>query len=234
MKLLLVEDDRDMIIMLKNWLNAHGYEIYCASTCEKASALWLEQHPDLVIIDDDLSQQNLLSWCCKMRKTYDTLVFVMSSTRTVENELRWLEWGADNYLLKPFFPRQLLARIRSLCRRRQYTTESRSSGVIAVGEIKVDTHRHLVTIANKTIRLTALENDLLHFLLINRGQICSLEQIISRVWPSDETPDRQLVRAHIYHLRKKIEADPAHPRYIVTIPGLGYSFHCETKKEAAS
>jgi len=98
----------------------------------------------------------------------------------------------------------------------------------------VDTHRHLVTIANKTVHLTALENDLLHFLLINRGQICSLEQIISRVWPSDETPDRQLVRAHIYHLRKKIEADPTHPRYIVTIPGLGYSFHCETKKEAAS
>jgi len=104
MKLLLVEDDRDMILMLKNWLNAHGYEIYCASTCEKASVLWLEQHPDLVIIDDDLSQQNLLAWCCKMRKIYDTLVFVMSSTRTVENELRWLEWGADNYLLKPFFP----------------------------------------------------------------------------------------------------------------------------------
>lgn len=231
MKLLLVENDRDMVEMLRNWLRTHGYEVYRAYTCEQATNVWLEQHPDLVIVDSDMPHANLPHWCCEMHMLYDTLLIVISSSKAVENEVRWLESGADDYLHKPFFPRQLLARLHAMYRRIHSTSEQQSPSILSIGPVKIDRLHHLVTTGSKVAHLTPLESKLLQLLLANIGQVCTSEQIMTRIWGYNEATNVHLIKAHIHHLRQKIELDPAHPRYILTIPGSGYSFTCPIKEE---
>lgn len=231
MKLLFVENDRDMMEMLRNWLRTQGYEVYRAYTCEQATDVWLEQHPDLVIVDSDMPQTNLLHWCGEMRKRHDVLLITISSSKAVENEVRWLNGGADDYLLKPFFPRQLLARLHSMYRRIHVAPEQLSSSMLSVGPVQVDRLHHLITTQGKTTHLTPLESKLIQFLLANAGCVCTSQQIMTRIWGYNEAADVHLIKAHIHHLRQKIELDPAHPRYILTVPGSGYSFTCPSEEK---
>jgi DNA-binding response OmpR family regulator len=134
-----------------------------------------------------------------------------------------LESGADDYLRKPFFPSQLLARIRAVSRRACSTLEQRLSSIVTVGPICVDSLHNVVTIQGKTSRLTPTEGRLLHLLAVNANDVCTAEQIVTHVWGYDGDADASLIKAHIRHLRQKIEPNPVHPSYIRTLPGIGYS-----------
>src|SRR5947209_1920831 len=223
MKLLVVDSDRHLVEMLTNWLKTLGYEVYRAYTGEQAKARWLEQRPDLVILDSALEDVDALAMCRDLRTKHDALVVVVTDGKDVHDEVRCLESGADDYLLKPFFPSQLLARIRAVSRRARSTLEQRPSSIVTVGPIRVDSLHNEVSIYGKTSRLTPTEGKLLHFLATNANDVCMLGQIVTHVWGYDGEGDESLIKAHIRHLRQKIEPLPGKPRYILTVPGVGYT-----------
>ncbi|TMB84713.1 MAG: response regulator transcription factor [Chloroflexi bacterium] len=223
MKLLVVDSDRDLIEMLSSWLKTHGYEVYRAYTGEQAKARWLEQQPDLVILDSALEDVDALAMCREMRTKHDALLLVVTEGKDVHDEVRCLESGADDYLRKPFFPSQLLARIHAIGRRTRSTLQQRPSSIVTVGPIRIDSLHNEVSVYGKTSRLTPTEGKLLHFLATNANNVCTSNQIVTHVWGYGGDGDVCLIKAHIRHLRQKIEADPGNPLYIITIPGVGYS-----------
>ena len=222
MKLLVVDSDRDMVEMVTGWLRTRGYEVYHAFDQERARQVWLDKQPDVVIIDPESHSSNSLALCNDMRDAHDALVLVFTQTYGEDAESAYLENGADSFLAKPFLPRQLLAHLKALSRRVRSTLVRNPSTIIDVGPLRVDTVRHEVTRDNKTVRLTPTESRLLHLLAANANDICTLEQIVSHVWGFGESGDNYLVKAHIRHLREKIEPIPGKPQYILTSPGVGY------------
>lgn len=224
MKLLVIDSDRDLVEMLTGWLKTHGYEVSRAYTGERARHEWLEQHPDLVIIDPNLKDTDALSMCRDLRDKHDALVLVISDDKDVQHEVHCLDSGADDYLRKPFYPGQLLARIRALSRRvRSSLIGQRPSTIVTVGPLYVDSLHNEVKIQQKIIRLTPTESKMLHLLAVNANDVCTANQIVTHVWGYGDAGDTCLIKAHIRHLRQKIEPDPSNPHYIVTVPGVGYS-----------
>jgi DNA-binding response OmpR family regulator len=224
MKLLVVDRDRDMVEMVTGWLRGRGYEVHYAFTNERARQVWLEKQPDVVIIDPETTtnENDSLSMCRELRDAHDALVLVVARTHGEDAESVYLENGADGFLAKPFLPRQMLAHLRALSRRVRSTLVRNPSTIITVGPIRVDTVRHEVSMNSKNVRLTPTESRLLHLLAANANDICTLEQIVTHVWGFGEAGDTYLVKAHIRHLREKIEPVPSRPQYIITSPGVGY------------
>jgi DNA-binding response OmpR family regulator len=223
MKLLIVDSDRDLIEMLTSWLRTLGYEVHRAYTGERAKTEWEEQKPDLVILDTILKDVDALAMCREMRMLHDALVLVLTDGKDVQDEVRCLESGADDYLRKPFFPSQLLARIRAVSRRGRSTLAQRPSSIITVGPITVDSLHNKVNIHGKPVRLTPTESKLLHLLAVNANNVCTANQIVSHIWGFGNDGDTGLIKAHIRHLRQKIEPDASKPHYILTVPGVGYT-----------
>src|SRR5579884_3796053 len=223
MKLLVIDSDRDLVEMLTSWLKTLGYEVYRAYDAERARTEWLEQRPDLVILDTALKDIDMLALCRELRTRHDALVLVVTDGKDVQDEVRCLESGADDYLRKPFFPSQLLARIRAVSRRARSTLEKRPSSIVTVGPICVNSLHNEVTIYDKTIRLTPTESKLLHLLAVNANDVCTASQIVTHVWGYGGDGDAGLIKAHIRHLRQKIEPDPGNPFFILTVPGVGYT-----------
>ncbi len=223
MKILIVDPDRDLIEMLTSWLKTLGYGVSRAYSAERARVEWLEQEPDLVIVDTAVEGEDMLAFCREMRMKHDALVLVMTDNKDVQDEVRCLESGADDYLRKPFFPSQLLARIHAVSRRARSTLEKRPFSIVTVGPICVDSLHNEVIVHGKTIRLTPTESKLLHLLAVSANDVCTANQIVTHVWGYDGEGDASLIKAHIRHLRQKIEPDPGNPRYILTVPGVGYT-----------
>ena len=231
MKLLIVDPDRDLVEMLMSWLKTLGYEVYRAYTGERAKIEWEEQKPDLVLLDTALKDVEALAMCRDLRHKHDALVLVMTEGKEVQDEVRCLDSGADDYLRKPFFPSQLLARIRALSRRGRSSLAQRPSSIITVGPIRVDSLHNKVNINGQTARLTPTESKLLHLLAINANNVCTANEIVSHIWGFGNDGDTCLIKAHIRHLRQKIEPDPSKPNYILTVPGVGYTLIRHSSEE---
>src|SRR6266567_9333895 len=182
MKLLIVDNDRYQVEMLTNWLKALGYDVYRAYTGERAKIEWEEKQPDLVILDPTLKDVDAMEMCRDMQNMHDALVLVMTDGKDVQDEIHCLESGADDYLHKPFFPSQLLARIHALSRRGRSSLSQRPSSIITVGPLRVDSLHNEVTINGKMARLTPTESKLLHLLAINANNVCTANQIVSHIW----------------------------------------------------
>ncbi len=223
MKVLIVDPDRDLVEMLKSWLKTLGYEVSRAYTGERAKIEWEEQEPDLILLDTKLKDVDALAMCREMRHTHDALVLVMTEGRDVQDEVRCLESGADDYLRKPFFPSQLLAHIHALRRRGRSSLSQRPSSIISVGPLRVDSLHNQVSVHGKMSRLTPTESKLLHLLAVNANNVCTAGQIVSYIWGFGNEGDSGLIKAHIRHLRQKIEPDPGKPCSILTVPGVGYT-----------
>jgi DNA-binding response OmpR family regulator len=232
MKLLLIDSDRDLVEMLKSWLKMLGYEVYRAYTGEQAKREWEEQEPDLVLLEPTIKDVDALAMCREMRHKHDALILVITEGKEVQDEIHCLESGADDYLRKPFFPAQLLARIHALSRRGRSTIALRPSSITTVGPIRVDSLHNEVSIGAKTARLTPTESKLLHLLAINANNVCTANQIVSHIWGFGNDGDACLIKAHIRHLRQKIEPEPSKPTYILTVPGVGYTMIRHSSEEA--
>jgi DNA-binding response OmpR family regulator len=222
-KILIADPDRDLVEMLTGWLKSLGYEVYRAFNADRAKHEWANQQPDLVILDPALKDMDGLALCREMRSKHDALVLVLSDAHDVHEEVRCLESGADDYLRKPFYPSHLLARIRAVSRRARSSLAQRPPSTVTVGPIFVDSLHNLVRVHGKAARLTPTESKLLHLLAINADDVCTSSQIVTYVWGYDGDADACLIKAHIRHLRQKIEPDPSKPRFILTVPGVGYS-----------
>lgn len=223
MKILIADGDRDLVEMLTSWLKTLGYDVCRSYTGERARAEWMAQQPDLVILDPAMRDMDGLALCREMRTKHDALVIVMSDAKDVQDEVRCLESGADDYLRKPFYPSQLHARIHAVSRRARSTLQQRPPSTLTVGPIFVDSLHNEVRVHGRTARLTPTESKLLHLLAINADDVCTSSQIVTYVWGYDGEGSGCLIKAHIRHLRQKIEPDPAKPRYILTVSGVGYS-----------
>lgn len=223
MKLLIVDSDRDLVEMLTGWLKTLGYEVYRAYSGERAKLEWEEQKPDLVILDTALKDVDALAMCRDLRHIHDALVLVVTDGKDVQDEVRCLESGADDYLRKPFFPSQFLAHIRAVSRRGRSTLSQRPSSIVKVGPLQVDSLHNEVRFNGKVSRLTPTESKLLHLLAVNANNVCTANQIVSHIWGFGNDGDSCLIKAHIRHLRQKVEPDPGNPRYILTVPGVGYT-----------
>ncbi len=231
MKLLIVDNDRDTVEMLTSWLKTLGYEVYRAYSGERAKAEWEEQKPDLVILDTVLKDVDAMDMCRELRHLHDALVLVITDSKDVQDEVRCLEAGADDYLRKPLFPQQLLARIHAVSRRGRSTLAQRPSSIVKVGPLLVDSLHNEVRVNGKLARLTPTESKLLHLLAVNANNVCTASQIVSHIWGFGNDGDSGLIKAHIRHLRQKIEPDPGNPCHILTVPGVGYTLMRPSSEE---
>lgn len=233
LKLLIVDSDHDFVEMLVGLLKAHGYEVCIAYTEERARHEWEKLRPELIILDTILNGIDTLALCREMRRQHNALVMIITEDHDVQQEVRCLEAGADDYLCKPFLPSQFLAHIRAVSRRGISSLNHPPSSKVTVGPLAIDSLNHEVNIHGRTIRLTPTESKILYLLAVNVNTVCTAEQIVSYVWGASNG-DNYLVKAHIYHLRQKIEADPRSPNYVLTAPGVGYrlSRHgCDERSE---
>jgi OmpR family response regulator RpaB len=168
--------------------------------------------------------------CREIRKTSDTPIIMLTAVADVSNRIQGLEIGADDYVVKPFSPSELEARIKAVLRRtverHQDTSQSKSSNVITIGNLKIDLNKRQVTRKNERIRLTGMEFSLLELLVTNSGKPYSRSEILQQVWayPPDHRIDTRVVDVHISRLRSKLEEDSSNPDLILTARGIGYMF----------
>lgn len=216
-RLLLVEDDATLIRMLSSFLTGEGFSVLSASTQSGAIAALEAQKPELALVDISLAEGNGFAVCARAKELGVPVIFLTASGDEY-SVVTGLDMGADDYVSKPFRPRELVSRIRSVLRR----TGKRQS-VIRVGELVVDTDRGCVLRDGRDLYLSALEYRLMLVFVQNRGQILTREKLLEEIWDSagDFVSDNTLT-VYIKRLREKIEPDPQSPMYIRTVRGLGY------------
>jgi DNA-binding response OmpR family regulator len=232
-KLLVADSDADQMAMEVGWLRNRGYEVKYALSPARIRSLWVEYHPDLAIIEPKMVGMDILGLCRELQLTHDALVLAVASEQDAGTHIRCLESGADAYLVKPFLPAMLLAHIHALSRRVRNTLQRHPSSILTVGPIRVDLLRHELSVHGELKRLTPTESKILYLLAVNAANVCTLGQIVAHVWGYLDKADTMLVKAHIRHLREKIEFDPSNPHHIVTIPGSGYMLVPHVVQEAS-
>jgi len=232
MRILIADDDRELVDMLTYWLRAHGHQVFVAFDGEQTMKRWREQAPDLVLLDIQMPKYDGFEVVRRMRGESNAMVIVLTCCDREDDEVRALELGADDFLRKPFRPRQLLARIQAAARRAVSISSPMNGSSITIGPISLDVSRHEVSRNGTQMRLTPIESRLLHLLLTHAGQVLTTDTIIERVWGYNEVGDSGLVKTHIRHLRQKVEPDPGSPRYVLTVPGVGYTFSPQVSAES--
>jgi len=223
-KIMVADDDDDLVNMLNYLLKKHGYEVICAFDGEQVITRWRETMPDLILLNVHMPKLDGFEVCSQMQHETPAWVVMLSASDREDEEVRGLEMGADAYVRKPCSPRQLLARIQALLRRSRGTSEACSASVLTVGPITLDTMRYEVSQDDRKVQLTPLESHLLQLLMRHPGQVLTSALIAERIWGHEEIKDSGILKTHIRHLRQKVERDASHPHYILTVPGLGYQF----------
>lgn len=222
-KILIVDDERLIVDSLTYSLQKEGYTTVVAYNGEEAIVKAREEKPDLILLDVQLPGQD--GWqVCRAIRAQSRVPIIMLTARSEETDkVVGLELGADDYVVKPFSMRELIARIRAALRRTtEYTNVD--SAPIQIGEITLDPTSHRVTRRGHVIELTRKEYDLLLTLMQHAGQVIKRNDLIDQVWNTDWVGDTRTLDVHIRWLREKIEPDPSQPRYIQTIRGVGYRF----------
>jgi DNA-binding response OmpR family regulator len=220
-KILIVEDDRDIALGLEEDLTRHGFQIEIVGDGEKALRRSRESTWDLIILDLMLPRKDGFEVCQELRRTGIKTPIIMLTAKTHEAEkIYGLELGADDYITKPFSPRELRARIHAVLRR----ALGESLGTYQFGDCEVDFDRGEVRLSGRPIDMSALEFRLLTAFIHRRGRVLSREQLIDAAWGPATIVTERVVDTHILNLRKKIEPVPAEPRYICSVRGMGYRF----------
>ena len=217
-KILLVEDDKSIISNLTQFLAAEGYEVKSASGQTKALSMMEKERFDLVLLDISLSEGNGFAVCKAVKSNYRIPVIFLTASGDEYSTVTGFELGADDYIAKPFRPRELSSRIRNILR-----LTGGTGTVISLGTITVDTVKGIASKNGKDLYLSALEYRLLLVFLNNRGRILSMNQLIEAIWDiAGEFVNDNTLTVYIKRLREKIEDDPQNPDIIKTVRGLGY------------
>ena len=220
-RVLVVEDEDSISEPLAYMLRKEGFEVSVASTGPAGLATFDRDGADLVLLDLMLPGLSGTEVCRELR-TRSTVPVIMLTARDSEvDKVVGLELGADDYVTKPFSHRELVARIRAVLRRHGGGTAEEGPALEA-GAVRMDVDRHLVTVAGEPVQLPLKEFDLLELLLRNVGRVLTRAQLIDRVWGSDYVGDTKTLDVHVKRLRSKIEPDPAVPKHLMTVRGLGY------------
>ena len=221
-RIMVVEDEPDVRLLLRMLLEDEGYSVIEAADGEQAIARFGEAHIDLILLDVRLPKANGFEVCRIVRQTSDVPIVMLTAHDDSHDVVGGLEAGADDYVTKPFVERELLARLRVQLRRSHGLL--RESGVLRVGPLELRSAEALVLMDGVAINLTRTEYRLLVHFMSNPNRVYSRDQLLEQVWEYDYAGDGRLVDAHVRRLRTKIEPDPASPRLLQTVRGMGYKF----------
>lgn len=230
-RILVVDDEASIRRILETRLKMAGYNVVTAEDGEEAVDLFNKTNPDIVILDVMMPKMDGYGVTREIRRVSDVPIIILTALGDVSERITGLELGADDYVIKPFSPKELEARVKAVLRRTvskdiTVPTGKTTKNVITTGSIKIDTARRQVYRKNERIRLTGMEFSLLELLVNNSGTAYSRNEILQHVWayPPDHRIDTRVVDVHISRLRSKLETDPANPELILTARGIGYMF----------
>lgn len=221
-RILIIDDEPQITRVLRRSLMAHKYEIRIASDGEYGLDLFYDYQPDLVITDLSMPEMDGIEVCRRIRKTSKIPIIVLSVKGEEKTKVEALDAGADDYITKPFGMKELLARVRANLRR---SPDKKQETKIEEGDFLVDLAKHQVFVEEKEIHLTPKEFELLSYLIKNNGKVITHRTLLGAIWGGNFTEQTEYLRVFIGNLRKKIEADPSKPKYILTEPWVGYRFN---------
>jgi two-component system alkaline phosphatase synthesis response regulator PhoP len=222
-ELILVVDDEPKIVRLaRDYLEQSGFRVLPVNDGQAAIAAARQEKPDLIVLDLNLPGMDGLDVCRALRRESSVPIIMLTARVEEMDRLIGLELGADDYIIKPFSPRELVARVRAVLRRTQ--GEVQTTGLIHSGDLEIDLNGHRAILRGETLRLTRIEFSLLAVLAQHPGQTFSRAQLIDRLHGVAEGSFDRSIDAHIKNLRRKIEDDPTDPRYVLTVYGIGYQF----------
>jgi two-component system KDP operon response regulator KdpE len=220
--ILVVEDEPQMRTFVRLALTAHDYRVLEAETGAMGLNQAVAYTPDLLLLDLGLPDTDGIEVMRRLREWSATPVIVLSARGQESQKVEALDAGADDYLTKPFGSEELLARIRAALRRAARSTQDPTTSVMTAGPLQVDFARRVVTIGEAEVHLTPNEYKLLTVLLKNAGKVLTHKQLLDQVWGPGHANQMQYLRVFMAQLRRKLEANPAHPKYLLTEPGVGY------------
>ena len=223
-RLLVVEDEESFSDVLSFMLRREGYEVAVAATGPEALTMFDRSGADLVLLDLMLPGLSGTEVCRELRQRSNVPIIIVTARDAEVDKVVGLELGADDYVTKPYSARELLARVRAVLRRRGENADDLDSAVIEGGNVRMDVDRHAVTVDGRPVSLPLKEFDLLELLMRNSGRVLTRAQLIDRVWGSDYVGDTKTLDVHVKRLRSKIEQEPAEPKHLLTVRGLGYKF----------
>jgi DNA-binding response OmpR family regulator len=222
MKALIVDDDLALADVVSFTMRRAGFETIVAHDGQAALERWQAEAPDIIILDLNLPKLDGLNVCRRIRAQDDTPIIILSVRGEDDDIVAGLKLGADDYVVKPFSPRQIVARVEAVLRRAG--ASSISPGPVTAGDLRLDPSRFELRRGNQSlVELTRLESRLLEILMRNGNQVLPADSLIGYVW-GPAGGDRAMLKQLVYRLRRKIEVDPSHPVYLETVPNVGYVF----------
>ena len=223
-KILVVEDEPSIGEVVSLYLRRAGYEVTVVQDGQAALDLLSRETPTLVVLDLMLPKVDGLEITRWLRARGDVPIIMLTARREETDRIAGLEMGADDYVVKPFSPQELVSRVRAVLRRAKRDSEPRTEGALQFGDLQIDPRSRLVQVAGEEKSLTVKEFDLLWELARHPRQVLTRNQLLDRVWGISDFIDPSTVTVHVRRLREKIERDPADPQHIQTVWGIGYKF----------
>ncbi len=225
-RVLVVDDEIEIVRALERSLAAHGFEVFTAGSGEEALEAISLHRPDLILLDLGLPSMSGLEVIKRVRAQSNLPIIVLSVKDTEHDKVQALDLGADDYVSKPFGMDEVLARLR-VALRHSAQVESGTEAIFTVGPLRVDFAQRLVQVDGQEVKLTPTEYDLLKALIKNSGKIMTRQMLLSQVWGTGYGAESHYLHVYVGQLRRKIEPDPARPRFILTISGVGYRFNAD-------
>lgn len=225
-KILIVDDEKNIVDILKFNLKKEGFDVVEAYDGEQAMNMVILEKPDLILLDVMLPKMDGFMVCRKIRESFSTPILMLTAKEEEVDKVLGLELGADDYITKPFSMRELMARVKANLRRVAVDEQAKSTGnVIKCGDLVIDLERYVVERDGKVIELTLREFELVKFLAIQQDQVFTRETLLEKVWGYEYYGDVRTVDVTIRRLREKLEKNPSNPEYIMTRRGVGYYFN---------
>ena len=225
-RILVVDDEAQIRRVLRRSLTTHRYDVRVAADGESALDVFNDWRPDLVITDLSMPNMDGIELCRQVRLTSSVPIIVLSVKGEERTKVAALDAGADDYITKPFGIDELLARVRATLRRAPVKKEKEIS-LIEAGDFRIDLSAHSAVVAGREVHLTPKEFELLTYLVQNAGKVITHRTLLAAIWGGNFTEQTEYLRVFVGQLRKKIEPDPAKPKYILTEPWIGYRFNPE-------
>jgi len=223
-RILVVDDELSIIKFLRANLEAKGYEVLVAVNGAEALQIFEMELPDLVILDIMMPEVNGFEVCRRLREWSQIPIIMLSAKGDESDKVKCLELGADDYLTKPFGVEELIARVRAVLRRTEAATTIPTQPSFTSGDIKINFVERRVTVAEREVKLTPTEYNLLQELVLNANKVLTHGMLLGKVWGPEYGEEREYLRVFIGRLRRQLEPKPENPKYIISIPGVGYQF----------
>lgn len=224
-RILVVDDEPQITRVLRRSLQTHGYDVRTAADGEAALDVVHDWLPDLVVTDLTMSGMDGIELCRQLRAQSSLPIIVLSVKGEEQTKVKALDAGADDYVTKPFGMDELLARIRATLRRAPASTPETAPAQLVTGDFQLDFQARRILVTGTEVHLTPKEFELLAYLIQHAGKVLTHRALLAAIWGGDYTEQTEYLRVFVGQLRKKIEADPAHPQYILTEPWVGYRFN---------